>query len=31
MIADTFKNPDAVATKMPDHRVFIAPKDGPAR
>jgi oxalate decarboxylase len=31
MIADTFKIADALAAKMPDHRVFIAPKNGPAK
>jgi oxalate decarboxylase len=29
MIADTFKIADSVAEKFPDHRVFIATKEGP--
>jgi oxalate decarboxylase len=29
MVADNFKVPDALIEKLPDHRVFIATKDGP--
>jgi oxalate decarboxylase len=28
VVADNFKIPDALAEKLPDHRVFIAPKGG---
>jgi oxalate decarboxylase len=28
MIADNFKIPDALVEKMPDHRIYIAPKEG---
>jgi oxalate decarboxylase len=31
MVADNFKVPDALVEKMPDRRVFIAPKDGPGK
>jgi oxalate decarboxylase len=31
LIADNFKVPDALAARMPDHRVFIVPKDGPGK
>jgi oxalate decarboxylase len=29
LLADTFKIPDALAEKFPDHRVFLASKNGP--
>jgi oxalate decarboxylase len=29
LVADNFKVPDQLAAKLPDHRVFIAPKNGP--
>jgi oxalate decarboxylase len=28
LVADNFKIPDALVEKMPDHRVFVAPKEG---
>ena len=30
LVADNFKCSDALVEKMPDHRVFVAPKEGPA-
>ena len=31
LVADHFKISDAVAAKLPDHRVFLTSKDGPAK
>jgi oxalate decarboxylase len=31
LVADHFNLPDAVAEKLPDHRVFVAPKEGPGK
>jgi oxalate decarboxylase len=31
LVADHFKVADAVAEKLPDHRVFLVPKDGPGK
>ena len=31
LVADNFKIPDALVAKLPDHRVFLAAKDGPGR
>jgi oxalate decarboxylase len=31
LIADNFKIPEALVEKMPDHRVYITPKNGPGK
>jgi oxalate decarboxylase len=31
LVADNFKTADALVERMPDHRVFIAPKGGPGK